>query len=143
MSQLNLFTWVPWDSSGDLHTYEMANPFKSRKFKRLKTEWEKKLIESGFQDIENADGSLKAAVDPRTISYALQVKESREKYYSIANAFLQTHKFKGPEKKIWDLHCQAVGARSIASGLNLTPYRVELITDQLKTLAKLKGSEDE
>lgn len=121
----------------------MADVWNSTKFKRLKDKWDEKLRNSGFEDIENSDGTLKVDTDPRTVSHALKEKESRETYYSIARSFLVDYEFtKKLEKDIWENHCEGIGARSIAKKLEVTTYRVESIITQLQTLAGLKRMEN-
>jgi len=106
-------------------------------YKTLKTRWYKKLKKEGFNDIENNDGSLKAEVDPRTISYALSNKESREEYYKKAEEFLANHKgFIEQERQIWALHCQGMGAVRISKLLKITLYRAD---STLANLRKLSG----
>ncbi len=113
----------------------------TKKFKALKAKWDKKLENSGFEDIENSDGSLKAGTDPRAIQNALKEKEEREIYYSIASEFLETHAFKeGLHRDIWQLHAEGLGKLSIAQKLKITPYRVETTINEYRILAKLRKS---
>ena len=106
-------------------------------YKTLKARWYKKLKKEGFDDIENNGGSLKAEVDPRTISYALSNKESREEYYKKAEEFLANYKeFTVQERQIWALHCQGMGAVRISKTLSLTIYRAD---STLANLRKLSG----
>jgi Mor family transcriptional regulator len=104
---------------------------------KLRLKWEKKLKASGFVDIENADGSLKAEVDPRTIAYAL--KDGRAEYYSGAAVFLTRFKFASAlEKSIWHQHCEGISFRTIAASYDLTFYKVRTIINKLQKLAGLK-----
>lgn len=117
----------------------MSSIFTTKKFKRLKAEWDKKLLETGFDDIENEDGSLKASTDSRTIANALKEKEEREAYYIIATQFLHSHQFKNDtEKKIWAEHCEGTGIRNIAKLVKLTNYKTYSTIIKLKKLAGLK-----
>lgn len=103
------------------------------KIKALTKKWYNKLKKLGFEDIENKDGSLKAEVHPRTVSYALKVKDSREAYFAGAQEFLTSHPFGSEqERKIWELHCEGLGARNISYKLEISIYRAE------KTLMKFK-----
>ncbi len=103
-------------------------------YKKLKARWYKKLEESGFEDIENDDGTLKNEVDPRTVANAMATKELREEYYVLATQFLETYKeFTPSSKKIWALHCTGLGAHKIAKQLEITLGRAD------STLTKLKG----
>lgn len=75
--------------------------------KELEEEWNKKLKESGFEDIEQPDGKLKlwhshyfgkALTDPITA-------KAKEEYYTMAAEFLDTYSFASPEEKhIWEMH---------------------------------------
>jgi len=119
----------------------MTTPFDTKKFKSLKATWDKKLALSGFEDIENPDGSLKATTDSRTIKNALKGKEERETYYSIARELLNSNIFANFEthyRLVWELHCEGIGVRTIAKKLNVTSYKVESTIIKLKKLAKLK-----
>ena len=96
------------------------------------------MAASGFNDIENKDGTLKASIDPRTIAFALKDKESREIYYSTAEEFLRTHEFEDVLlQKIWTEHCEGTSYRKIAKKLNLTFYRVSKAIIYLRELAGL------
>jgi phosphopantothenoylcysteine synthetase/decarboxylase len=107
-------------------------------YKKLKSRWYKKLRDSGFNDIENEDGSLKAEVDPRTVANAMNTKESRVEYYEKATEFLATYKgFTAEQRKIWSLHCTGLGAIKIARQLEITLYKADSTLTKLKTLAKL------
>lgn len=111
---------------------------KMKNFEKLKAKWYKKLAESKFVDIENADGSLKAPIDPRTIAYALRDKEARETYYSTAKEFLRTHEFEDIIlQNIWIEHCEGTSYRKIAKKLKLTFYRVSKAISYMKELAGL------
>jgi len=119
----------------------MTTPFDTKKFKSLKATWDKKLALSGFEDIENPDGSLKATTDSRTIKNALKGKEERETYYSIARGLLNSNTFSNFEtfyREIWELHCEGIGVRTIAKKLKMTSYKVEITILRLQKLAKLK-----
>lgn len=108
-------------------------------FKKLKKDWYGKLVQSGFVDIENEDGSLKAEVHPRTISRALKDKESREVYYQMAQEFLAIHKFLDRlDKEIWGLHCTGLGARKISRKLEITLSRADTTITRFKRLSGIK-----
>lgn len=104
---------------------------------KLKAKWEKKLKNSGFNDIENADGSLKAEVDPRTIAYAL--KDGRSEYYMQATQFLNRFKFSTAlERSVWHMHSEGSSFRTIASVYDMTFYKVRTTINKLQKLAGLK-----
>lgn len=121
----------------------MSNPFGSNKFKKLKAKWDKKLASTGFNDIENADGSLKASTHPRTIALALQEKEERDAYYTIASQLLHTHPFANAvEKKIWEMHCEGISIRDIMSKLKIGHHKIELVIDEMRKIGKLRRIKD-
>lgn len=109
-------------------------------FEKLKNKWDKKLLDSGFEDIENADGTLKAETDPRTIANALKMKESREIYYGQAREFLNMHRWSNTkDRAIWEGHCEGLSFRKMANTLSLTFYRIRTIVNRLQKQAGLKN----
>lgn len=109
------------------------------KLEKLKDKWNKKLAASGFEDIENPDGTLKNSTDPRTMAYALREKDARETYYGTAQEFLNRGTFTTlQEYAIWKAHCDGVSFRKIAATLGITFYKVRTITNKLQKLAKLR-----
>ena|ERR1700677_398938 len=109
---------------------------------KLKNKWDKKLLDSGFHDIENKDGTLKAEADPRTIANALKGKASIEAYYSQATQFLNAHRWSNnKDKAIWEGHCNGLSFRTMAKLLSLTYYRVRNIVIKLQKAAGLKNGE--
>ncbi len=95
-------------------------------FKKLQREWNKKLKDSGFNDIEQANGLLK-----RWDSHYFQLQfsqnhqgltkefqESKMAYYRMAGYFLNDYKFTDEsEKLIWTMHAEGKGQRSIIKEL--------------------------
>lgn len=118
--------------------------FDTKKFKALHEKWSKKLEASGFEDIEDDKGTLKHTTCPKVIKRAINNKEDREIYYSIAREFLNNYSFfDDVEYKIWEAHCEGIGARTIAKSLKISTYKVEINIKKFKELAKLKKSKDE
>jgi DNA-binding NarL/FixJ family response regulator len=104
---------------------------------KLKAKWDKKLKDSGFVDIENADGTLKNEVDPRTIASALG--DNRAEYYRQATDYHLSHAFDTlTEECVWSLHCEGKSFRQIANHLDLTFYNVRTIINFHQKLAGLK-----
>lgn len=104
---------------------------------KLKAKWDKKLRDSGFEDIENADGSLKTEGHARTLDNART--DNREEYYRQARTFLNSHKFVGlKEYAVWFEHCNGASFRSIADQYNLTFYRVRSIVVKYQKLSGLR-----
>lgn len=120
------------------HTWQTK--MQKSQFEKLKNKWDKKLLDSGFTDIENKDGTLKAETDPRTIANALKMKESREIYYTQAREFLNTHRWSNnKDKAIWEGHCEGLSFRRMAEILSLTYYRINIIINKLQKQAGLKN----
>lgn len=91
------------------------NPFKTERFIVLRIEWEKKLEESGFKDIER-NNSLKRfhSYDFQDIYTEDRFKEKSEYYYD-AFQFLHIHEFKHEaHRQIWELHTHGIPYRDIA-----------------------------
>jgi hypothetical protein len=103
---------------------------------KLKAKWNKKLTDSGFVDIENKDGSLKAEADPRTIAKAFV--DGRAEYYSEALAYLDRNLLSHFEQKVWRAHCEGISFRTIALVLRITFYRVRNIVIKHQKLAGLR-----
>lgn len=113
--------------------------YDTKRFKKLKDQWYKKLAAKGFDDIENDDGSLKATTDSRTIKNSLRDKVERETYYSIAKEFLNMYEWVDiTEKIIWASHTDGIDITSIANMLHITRYRVHTTILKYQKLAKLR-----
>lgn len=111
----------------------------SSAYEKLKAKWDRKLLDSGFHDIENKDGSLKGEVDPRTISNALKDKDAREIYYRMATAFLEKHKFASNlERAVWVGHIEGISFRDIAEATNTTFYKVRNIVIKFQRMSGVK-----
>ena len=106
--------------------------------KRLIEKWNRKLKLSGFTDIENADGSLKAEIDPRTLANAMQTKDIRENYQARAEEFLCNYRhFSSIDRKIWAAHCTGLGAVRISKLLDITMYKADTTLFKLRELSGL------
>lgn len=113
--------------------------YKTAKFKKLQKKWYQKLNEAGFEDIEDAEGRLKATTHPRTVKRALSDREERETYYNIARDFLNNHKFESQtEESVWELHCEGIGYRTIAQKLGEKDRRIYDVLVRLQKLAGVK-----
>lgn len=95
--------------------------FETDKAKKLIADWDKKLKNSGFEDIEQRDENLK-----RWDSYFFKLKvkgnsvlqESKEIYFRLAGQFLYENAFESvEERRIWEMHCNGVSMRGIVSAL--------------------------
>lgn len=94
----------------------------SPEFKKLKKEWDQKLKESGFEDIEFDENHLRKHDDymfrNRLAKYGPTFFEAKQQYYRLAGQFLENHKFEdSDEKLIWQLHSDGVSGRDIVKEL--------------------------
>jgi len=94
-------------------------------YKALQDKWYKKAKDSGFQDIEYGDGSIRNC-RPRTITNMDPVlRQAKEEYYTMAYHFLYEHKFKSLlEQIIWEYHTEGISVRNIAKILTETKVKV-------------------
>lgn len=86
-------------------------------FTRLRTAWYRKLRESGFRDVERADGSI---ADSHRLTWALGmgplILQARSEYFSAAASYLAEATFPTQtERRIWAMHADGVTIREIAS----------------------------
>lgn len=107
------------------------SPFKTPKFKALFQEWNAKLKDSGFEDIEDFtleepwpvfwDNFHFSRMDP-------DVFKARQLYYEKARALLHTYKFFKPEhKQIWAMYSEGSTIRQIAEVMNKKKYKKSTI----------------
>jgi hypothetical protein len=107
--------------------------------KKLQTLWYKKLRDSGFEDIEKSDGSLKDEVDLRTRKKALHDQENRLTYYRMASAFLHEHPFKDDiERAIWEAHSEGLSVRRIAALTKIDRNFVYLVIKEIRAIMRKK-----
>lgn len=90
------------------------NPFKTREFQRLLREWEEKLRDSGFVDIETHQSKVYMDLVQRVSFSRQRTKEAVEHYYSWARqvshtTYIQNHRF----NRIWFLHAQGLSPAKI------------------------------
>lgn len=100
----------------------------NKEFKSLKSTWYKKLKKEGFNDIEQKIPGRKDEYTLKKWSNRFNPKapwnsipllrESKEAYYRLAGFFLHEHEFPSIlDQKIWELHCEGLGAREVAKVL--------------------------
>ncbi len=91
---------------------------KKTDFKALKAKWDKKLADSGFEDIETANGDLKrhTAYGSRGLGYHGQIGwDAKVSYYTMAEHFLNDYRFDtNMDKVIWEYHANGISVREIA-----------------------------
>lgn len=108
---------------------------------KLKAKWYKKLADSGFEDIERPDGSLKTEVDYRSMDGTRGdgLEDGRQEYYEIAQDYLNRGKFATLlDYTVWKLHAEGVSYRDIGNELKLTFYKVRSIVKKVQLLAGVK-----
>lgn len=97
----------------------MSPQFKTKKFDALKAKWDKKLLDSGFKDIEDKNERLKSHsqvgrnVDEyydREVFYS-----AKEEYFRLAGFFYHDHKFDNDlDRELWLHHCDGLSIREIS-----------------------------
>lgn len=116
--------------------------WESKDFKDLQSQWNDKLKDDGFEDIEQDDGNLKRwdsvffKINQNDVQF-----EAKETYYRLAGNFLYEHKFANElERTIWKMHSTGESLRHITKALEkslpepITQYKVY---ETLKPLIKL------
>jgi len=106
----------------------MSHTFKTKEFKDLQKDWERRLKQAGFDDIERKDRVGRAAERLRTdvmenISHTLSVGqfEIKQEYYRLAGQFLHEHKFKTSfERTVWEMHSNGISVVDIVKALQKT-----------------------
>ena len=89
----------------------------SKPNKKLQSEWDKKLKDSGFKDIEGKDGRLVKDISGRLDQDCNDPfkMEYKNRYYRLAGSFLHEYEnFTEYTRKVWDLHQQGVSVREIS-----------------------------
>lgn len=122
----------------------MSSEFRSKDFKKLKAQWDKKLAASGFEDAEYANGVLKLFhveyfSDPRR--HSDELIKGKQNYFRLAGQFLYSHEFETTtDKLIWQLHADGQSVREIAAYMKKkrVPYcKRAKIQNVVKRLEKL------
>lgn len=94
---------------------------KQTEYDALRALWYEKLKEEGFEDIESDDKNLKIWSTTFFKNHTLEVWQAKAAYYSMADKFLNDHKFSSElERTIWEYHANAVSVRDISSILKKT-----------------------
>ena len=97
----------------------MAKPKRQPNYEELRDTWYKKLKDSGFEDIEQDEDTLKRW-DSHYFTKRRNLTESggwqaKAAYYSMAGRFLNEYKFDTPlEQAVWEYHANGLGRRDIS-----------------------------
>lgn len=98
----------------------------------LRRTWRRKLRESGFEDIELPDGSLRGPEKPpgrwRSFDAASPVeREATAAYFHRATTFCESSAFKRCSKlhrRAWRLHAQGLSNSEVAEALHVSLKKV-------------------
>lgn len=109
----------------------MKSLFQSPKFKKLQSEWYKKLKVAGFEDAETQKGALKEwhsfRFNKNSSNLTIQEMQETATYYTKAEHLLNSFEFKSElHKTIWKLHSEGKSYREISDllpSLNLKPLQ--------------------
>lgn len=102
---------------------------------KLLAEWNRKLADSGFHDIENAAGTLETNRGAMHEEMAATAEE-RAQYFRLARDFTLTRRFKAlppRDQRIWSMHADGATQREIAAALgHASPHRVTDVIVRLR-----------
>lgn len=109
---------------------------KSAEFEKLQKKWDKRLKDSGFDDIEQRnDGNLKTWSYKFQRYWSAEAFSAKEDYFRMASHFLYDHTFDSTtEKRIWAMHTEATSYRAIA--IAMRRYRVKVNKDSVNVIIK-------
>lgn len=115
-----------------------SNKFNTPEFKRLKSEWDQKLKDSGFEDAEQPDERLKL-----WSSQFFRVRQNpvldnaKEEYYRLAGHFLHDYPFQSElDRAVWSQHAEGVSTRDIADKLKNSEASVKLNKDNVHNIVR-------
>ena len=90
-----------------------------KELQKLKAEWNQKLKDSGFEDIEDSQERLHRWHNNDFRRIDLDFYNARKQYFEDAQEFLNWYEFNSPEDKIvWELHTAGLPIRQIAEKTN-------------------------
>ena len=114
---------------------------KKTNFKLEQEKWYKKLKESGFKDIEHADGSLNVT-NPRSFHFKDEdLRQSVQDYYCMAYHFLNAYKFISElDKVMWEYHTEGLSIRNIVKTLNKAGFDKVNRTSVWKCIRRLENT---
>lgn len=104
----------------------MTSPFETDDFKKLQKEWDDKLEESGFRDIEYKINGVPAdyLVGPNPMDFVRKGKQrihAAQSYYEAARKWtwhLRETRVQRDTIRVWDLHAQGKSVASIVKLLS-------------------------
>lgn len=109
----------------------------SPSFRKLQKQWYKKLKEEGFKDIETVGFYMRSAINLRAV--ATKDREAIQEYYSNATSVLYETEFDNEkDKKIWELHCEGLSVRKVASKYGVSKTTAQTIINKIQRKYKLR-----
>lgn len=108
------------------------------KFREEQELWYKKLLDSGFKDIEDGENYLKTWDSFQGPDQKPLLNSAKADYYGQARHFLATHRFrfKG-HKKMFEMHTEGLGYRKIAKEFGTYKNKVaNIIQKYVKAMRK-------
>lgn len=94
-------------------------PLNPNDYAAQKKYWYDKLKQSGFDDIELSDTTLKLGSEQFRRPRSMHGWQAKAAYYQMASNFLNDHRFDNRlERIIWQYHSEGISVRDIAITLN-------------------------
>jgi hypothetical protein len=110
--------------------------YETNEFKKINKEWEKKLKESGFSDIEKPDVRFSNKIRKEEI----ELCEKTENHFDMCRDYLNSGKIKNQlDFEIFSLYCEGHSTRTIESRLNKVLTHMAISTRINKILEDVYG----
>lgn len=110
-------------------------------FKQINQEWQKKLKQSGFEDIENKDRD-RPLINPIWRNKKIKDFEAIQEHFIQATHFLIEGKFESDiEKKIWKAYTDGLSVRKIIPLVQKSKTTVQYYIDKVRKRMKRFYSE--
>lgn len=110
------------------------NCFETSGFKKLNQEWQKKLKESGFKDIESS-----TAIDRNYISsQEFEVDAERIEYIHLCESYFNSGKIKDKtDLEIFEMHCEGISNQEISKIIGVDSSTVDRRLGRILKEAKI------
>ena len=110
--------------------------YETKEFQQLNKEWENKLKESGFSDIEDKDVRFSNLIRKENI----EVCEKKENHFDLCREYLNNGEIKDElDLKIFTLYCEGFTVRGIEKKLKNTLKHVAISYRINKILEVING----
>lgn len=111
------------------------------KFKKLNAKWAKKLLKSGFEEIEDTNSPREWMKQHHAHYFSnrhdLSQFEDVKRYYELATHLLNTYKFKNKtHRAIWEHHSNGIAEREISKILKIRDYDVRKTIRRIRLAIK-------